>query len=345
MLQIISTVEYGPDLDKVQNIDHSHVIHRYDYFEQNHVDAILKKGCPKYFLSDAFTAVSFQGVQVVGLPLWLEREAKKIITCTKFSDELITTNCFNFMINKKRLNRFLCIKLVEWFKLTDYDYTWSAVDQNFDMSYIIAELDQLGSRSPLDESARSFILSSITLEKRFFHRWEKTKTQIGNQASIEPYGGNVWTWQNGLNQLFSRSAISLITETVVKEKGMLFTEKTLFAVLGLTFPIWVGGYEQAKEWTRLGFDTFDDIIDHSYQSHSTLIERCYYAIANNIDLLSDKSKIHKLRLQNKHRLLKNREFLLANGISRFVDQQIAQFPADLQQVMPDVLKFYRTDPI
>ena len=92
---------------------------------------------------------------------------------------------------------------------------------------------------------------------------------------------------------------------------------------------------------RLRFDTFDDVIDHSYQSYDTLIERCYYAFTRNLPLLSDKNTATELRLLHKDRLYKNRQLLLQNHLEKFVDQEISKFPKDLQLVMPEILKYFR----
>jgi hypothetical protein len=338
MLQVLSTLDHGRNFDNISEFDNEHVLHIFDVFDQQYVDQLLKKGSPKYVVNDHFGHVEFDGLQIITLPLYIEQETRKVIKDLEFDDQLSTSNCFNFIINKKQINRFLCIKLVELFNLTDYDYTWSGVDQNFDMSYVIEELNQLGHKSPLSEQAKSFILEPIRLEKKFFHF---NKNNSPGNSSVRPVGGISWIWQNGMQELFSKSAISLITESVSIQKGSVFTEKTLFAVLGLTFPIWVGGYNQAQQWARLGFDTFDDVIDHSYQTYDTLVERCYYAVAKNIELLSNLSKTQQLRQQNLHRLLKNRNILLNNGLSHFVDQQVLHFPSDLQQVMPDILKHFR----
>jgi hypothetical protein len=155
------------------------------------------------------------------------------------------------------------------------------------------------------------------------------------------YGGNAWTWKNGLNDLFSKSAISLITESVRYQQSMTFTEKTLYSVLGLTFPIWVGGYNQASEWEKLGFDAFNDVVDHSYQSYNTLIERCYYAFSNNLELLTNKSKSAELRAIHQERLFKNRELLLQNQLGKFVDTEINKYPSELQLCVPEILKHFR----
>lgn len=340
MIKVISTVQHGRHLDNITTISNDDAVHCYDVFDQEYIDSLLKKGTPKYFINDHITAGEFDGIEFIGLPLFAEKETKKIISEIHFDDGVDTSVCFNFMINKKQINRFLCIKLVEWFKLNSFDYTWSAVDQKFDLSYIISELDQLAHQSPLDTTARSFILSPVQLKRKFI---EFPDMQNSEFAIIE-YGGNKWTWDNGLRQMFSKSAISLITESVGTQRAAVFTEKTLYPILALNFPIWVGGYNQAAEWSRFGFDIFDDIIDHSYQSHNTLIERIYYAFADNLKLLNDLETVSQLRTKHKDRLLKNRNLLLQNQLGKFIDLEINKFPADLQPAMPEILKHFRHQP-
>ena len=143
-MQLLTTLEHGRDFNKISKLSESDVVHLYDVFDQTYIDTILAtKGTPKYFISDHFSQVKFDKVQVLCLPLFIEQEIKKIAQVHLCQKELVTSTCFNFIINKKQINRFLCIKLVEWFALQDFVYTWSAVDQNFDMSLIISELNDV----------------------------------------------------------------------------------------------------------------------------------------------------------------------------------------------------------
>jgi len=342
-MELISTLEYGKRLDNIKELTNNHVLHIFDFFDQQYLDQILKKGTPGAIVSDAYLMKPpySNTIPFYGLPIWIAEDTLKIIDGYKFDSNMSTTNCFNFMINMKRINRFLCIKLVENFKLSNFDYTWPAIDQNFDMSYILDEITSLGDQNPLDQATQAFMLSPIKLQKRFIEFKGEVKfdrTSMAQGAGVANYGGNSWAWRNGLDKMFSSSAISLITESGETSKAAGFTEKTIFSVLGLTFPIWVGGYNQATEWKDIGFDVFDDIIDHSYQSYDTLIERCYYAFANNLDLLSNKDKSAKLRLSCHDRLLKNRELLLNNHLTTIVNNKTSAWPQELQSCVPELLK-------
>lgn len=337
MLRVVSSISHGRNLDKIATLSDTDIVVRSDTFTQQDLDEILQKGKPKYFVSDVFSEAYFDNIDVVGLPLFASAEIRRIASASQFDRDFDTDVTFNFMINKKQINRFLCVKLVECFDLKDFDYTWSGTDVNFEMSGIIRELDSLQERSPLNDSARTCLLQPISLSPRFI----PYPGQRGDSSQISNYGGNTWTWNNGLQDMFSKSAVSLISESVGWQRASIFSEKTLFAVLGLTFPIWVGGYQQAQEFQNIGFDTFDDIIDHSYQHYDTLIERCYYAVEKNLSVLSNLALAAELRQKNKHRLLANRDFLLQDGVTHFVNKKITTLPADLQQAMPEIFNHLR----
>ena len=338
-MRLISTLEYNRHLSNIDILNNDDVLHIYDVFDQEYINFVLTKGIPKYVVSDHITKslLKFNEIQFCGLPLYAKLAVSKISNNIQYHNDTNTSYCFNFMINKKQINRILCIKFVELFELTNFDYTWSAVDQTSDLSSIIAETHALGNNSPLNSRALTSLLSPIQLTRKFI----EFETITANKSGIENYGGIDWAWKHIMHKLFAHSAISLITESVGHQLSSVFTEKTVYSVLGLTFPIWIGGYNQANEWKRIGFDTFDDVIDHGYQSYETLLERCYYAFALNLKLLSDKDKSTELRLLHKDRLIKNRELLLQHQLDKFVNQEINKLPQDLQETMPKILKYFR----
>jgi hypothetical protein len=117
-------------------------------------------------------------------------------------------------------------------------------------------------------------------------------------------------WNAFAGQLISQSAVSLISESINYEKYMVHTEKTLYSVHGLTFPIWIGGYKQAELWADKGFDTFDDVINHDYQHCNTLLERCTRAFVDNIKILTDLNFAQEQKNKHLDRLRKNRDLLV-----------------------------------
>lgn len=294
-----------------------------------------------YIFQDNMSELNYPGQTVYMLPLliaflttFLVDKTIPMAPLVKPCNTTDTKTAFNFMINKKQVNRYLCIKLVELFKLTSFDYTWSGVDQNFDMSAILEELDMLGTSSPVTESERTFLLSPITTQPKVLPAIQC----ISSNTYLENTAGEWDIWILGLKPIFLNSAVSLITESISYDPAMVFTEKTLYATAGLTFPIWVGGYKQAQNWQKLGFDTFDDVIDHSYQHYDTIIERCYYAIKNNLKILQDVE--HASQLRNAHMArLKANDALLRNGrLEQFCRDTLRSWPQELQHAINDFVE-------
>lgn len=245
-------------------------------------------------------------------------------------DTVHTQHCFNFMINKKQINRFLLIKLVEYFQLDSFDYTWSGIGREFDMSRIIEEWQTDIDFQKFSQDFRSTMLSPIVLNQRFV-AFDNQQTQP--EVRITNYGHNVWTWKNIFSELMPTTAVSLISESVAWQKSSVFTEKTLYAIMALTFPLYVGGYGHADQLKRMGFDTFDDIIDHRYQYKETLLERCYYAFFDNLKILSDLEFASTMRQQHLSRLKANQNKLYQGQIKIFVDKTVSSWPVSLQEAI------------
>jgi hypothetical protein len=94
-------------------------------------------------------------------------------------------------------------------------------------------------------------------------------------------------------------------------------------MLSLNFPIWLGGRKQAELWKNVGFDTFDDVVDHSYQHLSDPMARIHRALDSNRRLLTDLSYVSDLRHQMSDRLKHNRELVLTGAIKRYTDQLLS----------------------
>ena len=316
------------------------LLHIYDVPRQADIDVLLQRfPDTEYIVSDHVVAdqgsYNCHGRRLIGLPIAVVNDVNlNIKPGVQPIDELTTTACANFISNKKQISRFLCIKLVEWFNLT-VNYTWSGAGDTCNMAEIINELDEQVKIIPFDQDLRTFLLSPITIQPRFVTNNNELIKLAPNasQIPVTAARGEKNQWRAGLDEVFLTSAVSLITESVRFERMAMFTEKTVYSALGCTFPIWVGGYNQAQEWKNLGFDIFEDVIDHSYQSYPTLIERCYYAFKNNLDILTDLNLASELRKTHQARLLANRELVLDNQIERALFDKISGLPSELQDPM------------
>jgi hypothetical protein len=303
--------DYGNQLWK-EAVIKNNILFLKDVFDSDIIHELVNKfGVPNIIANDHLVS----NLEVNNLPFfyflgWLEKEMKNFKFTKLPTGAGHTSQCFNFCINKKQINRYLLIRLVEYFKLTQFDYTWSGIGRKVNDSIILNEMKDID----LPQDFKQTIMSEITLPTKFIE--PPIANEISN-VSISNYGGNIWTWENGLCELFSSSAVSLISESCKYDRCMVFTEKTGYAMLGLTFPIWIGGYKQADEWEKIGFDVFSDIIDHSYQYKDTLIERCYYAVKNNLKILNNLEYATQMRTICIDRLISNQQLIMNNCLAEY----------------------------
>ena len=348
MYQFAFTHGSGKTQPRGSALTDNHVFWIEDNIDFQHIQTIFANyGKPKYIINDHVIDFyqDLDGIKIFSLPLFLEREMKKFSN-TQFTNKISTVDCFNFIVNKKQINRFLLIKLVEYFQLHTNHYTFSGVDYSFDLSEIINELNELQLQGHAlindQEQMHKFrheIFSKITTEKRFIDfpgQQEKPGSQIIGYGGTG-HNGNVKTWQIGLDQVFQNTAVSLISESTAFNKSSIVTEKTAYAILGLTFPIWIGGYGHAASWKRAGFDIFEDVVNHDYQFKPTLIERCYYAIHDNIKLLTNLDHVTKLRNQCHDRLLNTRALLLNGQLTTHCYNEIDIWPEEISKTIKKLL--------
>ena len=254
----------------------------------------------------------------IGLAAWVEREARKLSQFSSLADVNNTKYTFTFNYNKKQINRHLMLKLVEYFQLENYVYTWRGDSKNFDMSNIIQEWNHSSLNQVKDDSFKSFILSPVTINPVFYD-------------TSDP-------WHNYLEKMHHQSAIALIAESITYKKNINFTEKTIYAMLGCNFPIWIGGYAQAEHWKSIGFDTFDDIIDHSYQYEDTLFDRIFLAFKLNLDLLTNFEKIKKLREHYFDRLKNNRQLVIDDQLKKYNHSVLNSLDPEIKQELIQVIE-------
>ena len=89
------------------------------------------------------------------------------------------------------------------------------------------------------------------------------------------------------------------------EREAMITEKTIMALYSGTLPLWIGGWRLPDVMRDLGFDVFDDIIDHSYSTLSDCQQRLDQAIVRNLHLLTDFERIKALTINLSDRFKHN----------------------------------------
>jgi hypothetical protein len=206
------------------------------------------------------------------------------------------THTFNFMINKPRLHREFLLVLISHFELQNYVHTlcWKQVT----VSQNLGPYTDQFQNATITVPPRQWLLGQENLLDRGL--------QYGHVTNSENY-------QRFLQQnVFEPSCVSLITEPAFRERETIVTEKTIMALLGGTLPIWVGGWRIADYMRSLGFDIFDDMVDHTYQNLSDPWDRCYHAVARNLSLLQNLDQVKTFFYSNQHRFQHNLDLIRQN---------------------------------
>lgn len=117
------------------------------------------------------------------------------------------------------------------------------------------------------------------------------------------------------NTLFHRCLFNIAAETSSQTeanwRSVFLTEKTWKSIMQRQIPIWYGVPGLVDQVRALGFDTFDDIVDHSYDAVSDENER-HQAVFDQISQLNQQYSLadcQALRQQLQPRLAANFEQL------------------------------------
>lgn len=119
--------------------------------------------------------------------------------------------------------------------------------------------------------------------------------------------------QHGVNGIFFTALVNVIAETMENDdQPVNISEKTFKAFAWHQIPIWHSVYGTVNEVRKMGFDLFDDIIDHSYDDEPDYETR-KEMILTQLVLFKRKfdtiSSINNLRQQIMDRLEKNNKIL------------------------------------
>lgn len=269
------------------------------------------------------------GYQTVHFPIFLASEAEEFCRRNIQTDWTKKTHAFNFMINKPRLHREFLLMLIEHFQLQNYKHTlaWKSIATR---NHTLKQLTNNALYLDIIDSAP---VSIPTTDYKF------GPETCMEQGVLNGNFANAETYKHLLQKnVFEPTCVSLITEPVFYEKEALVSEKTIMSIFAGTLPIWVGGWRCADSMKYLGFDVFDDIIDHSYQNMPDPMDRCYFAIQRNLDVLTNFDTTHQFLQQNQHRLQHNLDLVLSNVFLQECFEQIKKNPkikTELMRILPN----------
>tara|TARA_B100001057_G_scaffold282613_1_gene282979 strand:+ start:7311 stop:8219 length:909 start_codon:yes stop_codon:yes gene_type:complete len=178
---------------------------------------------------------------------------------------------FNFMINKLRPHRIKLLQMIEAAQFANFTYSLPWMDNPY--SSLSPTNYMIGTETQMAQGIKS---GPITNSENYIKLLQKN--------------------------VFEPSCISLITEPTYIEKEAQLSEKTIMAIYGGTIPIYIGGWRCADSLKLLGFDVFDDIVDHSYETLEDPWERIEKAFYLNKDLLENFTMTNNILVRLQHNL-------------------------------------------
>jgi hypothetical protein len=143
---------------------------------------------------------------------------------------------------------------------------------------------------------------------------------------------NVTNFKTKLADYYRETFVEIVTETSFTEQCYLITEKTLNSIYGMNFPILMCGKGSVELLRQIGFDMFDDIIDHSYDTIDNPIDRLYTAISNNSRLLTDNKYVKDIWVANKSRFENNIAIAKSQLYTFYSERADKQFDKALKEL-------------
>jgi hypothetical protein len=247
---------------------------------------------------------------IMYFPIFLASE------CQEFIDQDINplweikSRIFNFSINKPRIHRKFLLEEIERLGLTSYRHT------------LAWKYNPVNSIKITDFKFGPEIKEEMSIRN-------------GNFKNAE-------TYDKLLKGIYQDTCISIITEPCFYEKEALITEKTFMAIMGGTIPIWFGGWKNAQSLTTLGFDVFEDIVDHSYETLEDPYERCTQSLERNLHLF-DLEKMQKIIKDNAHRLQHNVDLLMSNPFLQECFTQVRKSQEPLRSSLLRIMPAFRNN--
>jgi hypothetical protein len=129
--------------------------------------------------------------------------------------------------------------------------------------------------------------------------------------------------------VYGSSPVNIVNETEYFSVTGIVTEKTLLAIASEQIPIVIGHKGIVDQCRRMGFDMFDDLVDTSYEEFDYL-DRVEQAILRNKDLIQGNIDLAPY----KHRLERNREYLLYGLPDRMEREFVIQAQALADRLLP-----------
>jgi hypothetical protein len=142
---------------------------------------------------------------------------------------------------------------------------------------------------------------------------------------------NSKNFDKSLREFFKHTAVDIVNETCCVEPGQYITEKYQHTIYGYNLPILITNYGGVSYLRDNGFDMFDDVIDHSYDTILNHSDRIMAAINLNLKLLKDKQYAIKAWKHVEKRMDANHQYAKFDMYNFFKNKTLANLETMLSQ--------------
>jgi len=142
---------------------------------------------------------------------------------------------------------------------------------------------------------------------------------------------NPSNFKNKLKNFYRETFVEIISETSCTEKCFNITEKTLNSFYGCNFPIFISSKGTVRTLREIGFDMFDDIINHQYDELDNVVDRIFRAITDNLELLSNVERTKNFWISSRERFIKNVDLAKLDMYNYYSDRASYNFGAALNE--------------
>jgi hypothetical protein len=212
----------------------------------------------------------------------------------KYFKKNIKSNEWLLLNSNMRLHRLLTI----YYLLSKEYYKNGLISVNLDY---LESFEGLKIKSKITKQLKDdFLKGKTRFENNEFNLLKIPPNRNDVNTPIENYNNN-------LLPIYRKTGIEIITGTMFFDNDTCIGEKEIQNVYGKSFPIYITGCGMVKKMKDLfNIDTFDDIIDHSYDEVENPFERLATAIDKNEKLLNGSTNIKELWSDNQKRFEGNR---------------------------------------
>jgi len=170
-----------------------------------------------------------------------------------------------------------------------------------------------------------FVDNRVVMQEGFVKFCEASDLDRDDYDIYEEENDNVTNFDLNLRDKYLHSFVEIVSESSFVPPAYNVTEKTLNSIYGCNFPILLGGVGIVQLMRDIGFDMFDDIVDHSYDTITNPFNRIINAVECNKQLLLDHARTKKLWQGNQSRFESNIKIAQTQLYPWYKQRATAQF--------------------